>query len=63
LNKTQLAHLVDLTRDLPERDQVVYSGPDGTIAITIPMNSNDVVLVKLIRAAQTRAAKLNPDAR
>jgi len=45
----QVAKLNDLTRDLPEKDQVVSAGKDGTLEITLPMNSNDIVLVKLVR--------------
>jgi len=40
----------ELTRDLPETDKVLQSGPDGTAELTVPMNSNDVVLVKLKRS-------------
>jgi xylan 1,4-beta-xylosidase len=50
LNAAQIAHLNDLTRDLPETDKLVNSGPDGDIEVTFPMNSNDVVLVTLERA-------------
>jgi xylan 1,4-beta-xylosidase len=49
LSATQVEHLNDLTRDLPETDHVVRSSPDGTIAITISMSSNDIVLLKLAR--------------
>jgi xylan 1,4-beta-xylosidase len=49
LTKADIARLTDLTRDLPEMDQPVESRPDGTVEITIPMNSNDIVLVKLER--------------
>jgi len=48
LTEEQIAHLNDLTRDLPETDKVVRSGADGTVDTTIPMNSNDIVLVKLV---------------
>jgi xylan 1,4-beta-xylosidase len=47
LTAAQIAHLNELTRDLPETDKVMRSGPDGTVELTVPMNSNDVVLVKL----------------
>jgi len=50
LNATQIAHLNDLTRDQPETDKTVRSGPDGTVEIEFPMNSNDAVLVKLTRS-------------
>jgi xylan 1,4-beta-xylosidase len=42
--------LNDLTRDLPEKDQDLHSGKDGTVRLIIPMNSNDVVLVRLRRS-------------
>jgi len=50
LSPAQIAHLNELTRDLPETDHIVHSAPDGTVEITIPMNSNDIVLVKLARS-------------
>jgi len=49
LTEAQIAHLSDLTRDLPETDKVVRSGADGTLDTTFPMNSNDIVLVKVVR--------------
>jgi xylan 1,4-beta-xylosidase len=60
LTPEQVAHLNELTRDLPESGKVVRSGKDGTIEFTVPMNSNDIVLVKLVRnnegKERTRAA-------
>jgi xylan 1,4-beta-xylosidase len=50
LSAAQIAHLNELTRDLPETDQVLGSGSDGTVEVTAPMISNDVVLVKLMRS-------------
>jgi xylan 1,4-beta-xylosidase len=50
LSPAQIEHLKELTRDLPETDHVVESGPNGRVEITIPMNSNDIVLVKLVRS-------------
>jgi xylan 1,4-beta-xylosidase len=47
LTAAQLAHLNELTRDLPQKDQIVHSGKDGNVKFTIPMNSNDIVLVTL----------------
>lgn len=47
LTAEQLSRLAELTRDLPETDRVVRSGADGKVEITVPMRSNDVVLVKL----------------
>lgn len=49
LTPAQVQHLNDLTRDLPETDKVIESGSDGTAEIALPMNSNDIVLVKLDR--------------
>lgn len=49
LTTEQIAQLNRLTRDLPEKDQVVRAGKDGAINVTLPMNSNDVVLVKVVR--------------
>jgi xylan 1,4-beta-xylosidase len=49
LTPAQIAHLKELTRDLPETDKVMRSGPTGTVEFSVPMNSNDIVLVKLAR--------------
>jgi xylan 1,4-beta-xylosidase len=50
LTDAQIAHLNEITRDTPETEKVVHSGSGGTVDITIPMNSNDIVLVKLARS-------------
>jgi xylan 1,4-beta-xylosidase len=50
LTTAQIAHLNELTRDIPETDKAVRSDSDGTFEFSIPMNSNDVVLVKLKRS-------------
>lgn len=47
LSSDQLKILQDLTRDLPETDRQVESGSSGTVGITLPMKSNDIVLVEL----------------
>ena len=47
LTAAQIAHLNGLTRDLPETDRLVLSGSGGVVKITLPMKSNDIVLVKL----------------
>ncbi len=47
LSAAQIAEMNQLTRDLPVTEKAVRSGSDGTIAFSIPMNSNDIVLVKL----------------
>ena len=49
LTAAQIAHLNELTRDLPETGKVMQSGPTGTVELAVPMNSNDIVLVKLVR--------------
>jgi xylan 1,4-beta-xylosidase len=49
LGASQIAHLNDLTRDLAETDKTVQSDADGQIQYTLPFNSNDIVLVRLIR--------------
>jgi len=54
LSAAQIAHQNELTRDLPETDKVVHSGPAGTFEFTAPMNSNDVVLVKLTRSQASK---------
>jgi len=50
LTAAQITHLNDLTMDLPETDKAVRSGSDGELDLSIPMNSNDIVLVKLKRS-------------
>lgn len=52
LSAKQIAQLNLITRDTPETDKVVHSGADRAIEITIPMSSNDIVLVKLTRSQQ-----------
>ena len=47
LTPAQITRLNELTRDRPETDQIMHTGPNGTLEITVPMNSNDVVMVKL----------------
>ena len=52
LTEEQIAQLNELTRDLPETDKRMRSGPTGTVEFTVPMNSNDIVLVKLNRSKE-----------
>jgi xylan 1,4-beta-xylosidase len=52
LTAAQIARLNELTRDLPETDKSAQSGPEGIIELTVPMNSNDVVLVQAERIRQ-----------
>jgi len=47
LTAAQVAHLIALTRDSPERDRVVQSGAGGTVEVTVSMSSNDIVLLQL----------------
>jgi xylan 1,4-beta-xylosidase len=47
LTQAEVAHLNDLTRDLPETSRAVQSGADGMLEVSVPMSSNDIVLVKL----------------
>jgi xylan 1,4-beta-xylosidase len=63
LNATQVTRLNDLTRDLPERGHVVHSGSDGTVAVTVPMYSNDVVLLKLAPTVEAMSAMQKSDSR
>jgi len=49
LTPAGVARLNDLTRDAAETDRMVRSGSDGSVELTVPMNSNDVVLVTLER--------------
>jgi xylan 1,4-beta-xylosidase len=50
LTALQIEHLNELTRDLPETDKVLQSGPMGIVKFNVEMNSNDVVLLKLERS-------------
>ncbi|WP_372392717.1 beta-xylosidase [Xanthomonas sp. NCPPB 3582] len=43
----QLAQLQQATRDTPEQDRRVRVGADGVAEVSVPMRSNDVVLVTL----------------
>ena len=54
LSVAQIARLNELTRDMPETDRAMRTGPDGTIQITVPMNSNDIVLVSLRRVQKSK---------
>ncbi|MBB6252487.1 GH39 family glycosyl hydrolase [Nitrospirillum iridis] len=52
LSPEQLAKLTDLTRDQAETEMKVTVGADGRVATTLPMHSNDIVLVTLDAAAK-----------
>ena len=49
LTAGQLRRLQRLTRDLPEVSRTVQIRADGKFGVTLPMRTNDVVLVKLER--------------
>jgi len=49
LTESELAKLASMTRDLPEKDETVQSSAAGAVDLALPMNSNDIVLVKLFR--------------
>jgi len=49
LTKEQIVMLNDLTQDFAETDQAVQSTSDGTIEVSVPMKSNDIVLIKVGR--------------
>jgi xylan 1,4-beta-xylosidase len=47
LSPAQLGQLRSLTRDVPETNRVVRVGTSGSYELSVPMHSNDVVLVTL----------------
>ena len=49
LAPAQLRQLQDLTRDMPEIDRMAEVGVDGRLALSLPMRSNDILLVELDR--------------
>ena len=49
LADAQIAKLNELTRDLPEKTETLRATKDGTLQLELPMNSNDIVLIKLER--------------
>ncbi len=54
LTAEQAEHLNALTRDLPETDKIVRTGSAGTLELTLPINSNDILLLKLERAKESK---------
>jgi len=52
LSPAQLEQLKTLTRDIPETDRVTQVGTNGTFEFSVPMHSNDVVLVTLEKLAK-----------
>ena len=57
LTPVQLDQLRALTRDLPEIDRAVSVGDSGSYAFSLPMSSNDVVLVTLERIKKSESPK------
>jgi xylan 1,4-beta-xylosidase len=51
LSVKQIGELNGLTRDRPEKDQVLRSDRNGDITVAVPMRSNDIVLVELQRTS------------
>ncbi len=49
LTAEQVAHLNELTKDVPESVKKIKAGKDGALAVEVPMRSNDVVLVTVVR--------------
>jgi xylan 1,4-beta-xylosidase len=45
----QLRQLQDLTRDMPEVDRMAEVGTDGRLTVSLPMRSNDILLVEIDR--------------
>jgi xylan 1,4-beta-xylosidase len=63
LSKVQVSMLNDLTQDYPETDRMVESTSDGTIEISVPMKTNDIVLLKVQRGQEgqwSQAARIKP---
>jgi len=54
LTAAQLAELQGLTRDIPEASSKVRIGRDGRFSTTVPMRTNDVVLLQLEPAGSKR---------
>ena len=49
LSPKEIAHLNEITRDAAERDEILRAGNDGTVKVSLAMQSNDIVLVTLRR--------------
>ena len=52
LSPAQLGRLQFLTRDLPERNAVARVPAGGHYSLTLPMRTNDVVLVTMERVGR-----------
>lgn len=57
LTEAQIASLNELTRDVAEIDKVVRSSGKGTVEFSIQMNSNDIVLVRLVSSSTKELVK------
>lgn len=57
LTEAQIASLNELTRDIAEIDKMVRSSGNGTVDFSIRMNSNDIVLVKLVSSSTKELGK------
>jgi xylan 1,4-beta-xylosidase len=51
LTAAQVGKLNELTRDVPETAKTVRAGSDGAVEVSVPMRSNDIVLVTLTPGA------------
>ncbi len=47
ITPSQIAHLNDLTRDLPETERPITVGAGGSYQLNLPMRGNDIVLVTI----------------
>ena len=47
LNAARISFLNETTRDLQKKDKIWRCGPIDTAELTLPMHSNDVMLVKM----------------
>ena len=52
LSAAQVRKLQSLTRDMPKRDARVRVARAGTYSLTLPMRTNDVVLVTMERVGR-----------
>ena len=59
LTPPQLESLRRITRDLPESDRVVRVGSGGFYNFSLPMRSNDVLLVTLQRIEKQKSSGMN----
>ncbi len=59
LSASEVAHLNELTRDLPEENRIVHAGKDGAMEIEVFMRSNDVVLITLRRIDRDGSSNRN----